>query len=361
MSEEALTPALAEQSPAPEAVQEAPQQEAPQEADEQQEPQEKPKRSRREALEKAFSDLDEEAEGEKAKKPDVKKYESKKEAEQKPAEAKTEQQRGPDGKFVAKDDKPEAKAEPKAADSFNEAPSRFSADAKAEWANAPQAIKAEAHRAVREMEQGIEQYRQRIEPLEPFYKMAEQQGVKLEDALGRYINLENMLSRDPVAGFSEIARNMGMSPQQIGQMLTGQQPGQSDPRDKEIQQLRQQVKELRQGFGGVQQTMQQQQEQAVHKQIEDFAAQNPRFEELSGEIATMLSTGYAKDLQEAYEKAERMNPPAPQPQAAPETPAQTREVKSVTGAPTAGSNPAQRKPSANREEAIARAMRSAGF
>lgn len=353
MEIEQETPVPAEQSPAPE-----PEAVEPQEAQEEnaqpdeQEAAEKPARSKspREALERAFK-----AESENAKDEAVEP-----EAEVKPEYGPA---RGPDGKFAPKEAKPEQAAEPKADDKPNtaEPPSRIAANAKADWSKAPESIRAEFHRAVKEMEQGIEQYREqadRVKPLEPFYQMAEQSGVKLEDALGRYVNLENMLRKDPARGLQEVARNMGMAPQQAAALLTGQQPGQVDPRDRELMDLRQQVQQLSQGYGQVQQTFQQQREQQVMGQIESFAAEHPRFNELADDIAKMLDTGFANDLADAYEKADRLKPaPAPQPQAAPTAPAQTRQPKSLTGAPSPGSNPkANRAPSKSPREALSRAF-----
>lgn len=328
-----------------------------------------PRRSRREALEKAFSDMDGDAKGEGGKNADV--------TEQK-ADAKQEQPRGQDGKFVAKDAAPdghkaekpedaqakaqEAEKKPASGD-FAEPPARFSADAKAAWRDAPDSVKAEVHRAVREMEQGIEQHRQQIEPIKPFLDMAEQSGTRLEDALSRFVNMENLLRADPVQGFSQVAQSMGMTPQQVGQMLLGQQPGQADPRDQQIMQLQQQLQGLTQNFGQVNQTLEQQREQQMSAQVEAFAKEHPRFDELSPEITRLLTTGYAETLEDAYEKAERLNPaPAPEPEPAPSpAPAQTRQAKSVTGAPSAGSNPAQLQPSTTRRGALERAMNRAGL
>jgi hypothetical protein len=375
-------PAPAEQSPVPEApVQDsAPQVEGKQDDQTNDEPKEQPRRSRREALEKAFADLDQPEPGKEPANRAVAKDDKAKAGQNGEPATQAQPERGPDGKFVSKEQaapaadpkKAEAQADGKsdaakpdkaAGTGHDEAPARFSADAKAAWKEAPEPIRAEAHRAIREMEQGIAEYKSRVEPLEPFYQMARTHGVKLEDALGRYVNLENMLRQDPVRGFQEIASNMGMSPQQVAQMLQGGQPGQADPRDQQIMSLRQELQQLKQGFGQINQGMQDQRQSAVLNQIEQFAAQNPRFDELSNSIAEMLQTGFAKDLQDAYDKADRLNPaPAPDPQPDPTpAPAQTREPKSVTGAPSAGSNPAQRKPSTNRTEALKRAFDAAGL
>lgn len=282
--------------------------------------------------------------------------------------------RGPDGKFVAKD-KPEGesetgeqKAEPepkeeKPKTEFSEPPSRFSADAKEAWAKAPDSVKAEAHRAIREMEAGLQQKDEALKPLEQFIDMAQKSGTTLDRALQGYVNLETMLRQDPVKGLTELAKNLGKSPQELGQMLAGQEQSEGqDPRDQKIQQLEQKIQQLEGNFNGVSQTVQQQREAALAEQINDFAEKNPRFDELSTEIARMLETGYASDLQDAYNKADKLNPapqatpqeePAPQP-----APAQTRQPKSLTGAPSPGSNPASsRAPSKSPREALERVFR----
>lgn len=329
-----------------------------------------PRRSRREALEQAFKDVDKDSDadgtdkGVKAEPKPTGKDEEK--TDPKP-EAKTDgPDRGPDGKFIAKDatDKPadaqEASKDTK--EKLTDPPARFSEDAKKAWAEAPEAVRAEAQRAIRETEQGIQQYKQQLEPIQPFLQMAKGDPQQLASAMGRYVNTENMLRENPVAGFTEIARNMGLSPQQVGAMLMGQESGKADPRDQEINTLRQKLNQLEQGFTSVNQTMTQQREQAVLSQVEQFAQANPRFDELSEEIATMLDTGYAKDLQDAYDKAARLNPaPAAEPEPAPAQPAQTRPARSVTGAPTSGSNPAHRQPSTNRREALERSFQRAGL
>jgi len=333
-----------------------------------------PKRSRREALEQAFKDVD----TDKDKGGPDKDVETKapEKSEAKPVETKTEKkpetkadgpERGPDGKFVAKEaaDKPtDAQAVQKGA-GLSDPPSRFSEDAKKAWAEAPESVRAETYRAIRETEQGIQKYQQAIEPIKPFLDMAKGDPRQLASAMGRYVNTENMLRTNPVQGFSEIARNMGLSPQQVGKMLMGEEPGQADPRDQQLMAMQQELQQLRQQTGQVTQTMQEQREKAVLSQVEQFSQANPRFNELSDEIATMLSTGYASDLQDAYDKADRLKPaPAPVQQeevAPPAQAAHTRPTRSVTGAPTSGSNPAHRQPSANRKEALERAMRATGF
>ncbi|MEM9523127.1 MAG: hypothetical protein AAF982_03900, partial [Pseudomonadota bacterium] len=76
----------------------------------------------------------------------------------------------------------------------------------------------------------------------------------------------------------------------------------------------------------------------------------------------LLETGYASDLRDAYDKADRLNPaPHPAASAAPPPPVQTRPALSITGAPGAGSDPDARRASKTRSEAIARGFSRAGL
>lgn len=355
---------IQEQTPAPAEptdVQEAPKPEAPEPVEPKAEAPKKPS-TIEESLSKAFkADLTEKPKEEP--KPDAEPAaEITKEEPQD-----SERPRGPDGKFVAKDaDKPaEAteKAEKPAPEAdegteYQDAPTRFSADAKAAWKDAPKAVRAEAHRMMKELEGGLAQKDEIIEPLKPFMEMAQKHNTTVHQALANYTRIDGMLRQDPRAGYAHLARSMGHTPEQVAALLTGQEPGQPDAKDREIADLRRELNETRQQVQQVSTNFQTQQEQAIAQQVNQFAAQNPRFEELQDDIVQMLSTGYATSLEDAYQKAERLNPAPPQPEPVPAPPpvAQTREAKSVTGAPSTGSNPVKRTPSKSPEEALKRAF-----
>ncbi len=281
------------------------------------------------------------------------------------------QLRGPDGKFAAKAG--EAQPIPKAQEQqtqtpapLAEPPSRFSPDAKAAWAQAPVPVQAEIKRAITELETGLQQKDAQLAPLKPYFDMAAQHGVKVHDALGNYVRMEQLLSKDPRAGLTAIAENFGWTlPQMIAFVSDGQavqKQGQPDQRDQIIGQLRQELAAIKGQVGTVTQTLEQQRVGEVMKQVESFAARNPRFAELENEILRLLTTGYADSLESAYQYADRLNP-APQ-TAAPAAPVQTpqtRPVRSVTGAPNAGSTPGARPPSSNRREALTNALSQVGL
>jgi hypothetical protein len=122
--------------------------------------------------------------------------------------------------------------------------------------------------------------------------------------------------------------------------------------DAIIRELRNEIAGLKDQLGGVTQTIKQQREQSTLSEINKFAADNPRFEELADDIAFFMKSGRAKDLPEAYQLAERLNPaPAKLPEeppaassAAPAPTVQTdKGMKSINGAPSSGSSPAAKK------------------
>lgn len=335
------------------------------------------------AIDRAFAALD----GDKPESAEPKepaKAEAKPEA--KPEGKAEDRARGEDGKFVAKDTaeqatKPAEKAdngqkadakpgEPeKTATTFSEPPKRFSPDAKAEWAKAPEPVRAEITRAVSELEKGLSEYQQRWEPIKHFDEMARQHGTTIDKAMANYVGIEQKLAADPIAGLSQICDNLGFSLRDVASHILGQTPDQAaSATDAANRQLRQEIAQLKQELSGVSTTIKSQTEQATLKQIEAFSADKPRFEELADDIAFFLQNGRANDLQEAYSLAERLNPapqapaPAPAAEAATAEPAQPRKGNlSLSGAPSTGSNPATRKPPSTARAALDDAFARVGM
>ena len=269
-----------------------------------------------------------------------------------------------------------SKVAPTTATPAGDAPARFSPDAKAAWVTAPEPVKAEVTRAIKEMEAGIEKHRASAEAFEPVRKyadMARQGGTTLDKALEAYVGMENMLRQDPIKGLNAVCENMGLSLRDVAAHVLGQTPDQTASQsDATVRELKAEIAALKQQVGGVTQTFAQQRENATIEQITAFASkpEHARFDELADDIAFFLQSGKTQDLSEAYALAERLNPapasaPAPQtaaiPAPAPDLTAQTRKGSlSITGAPSPGSNPANRQPSSSIKDALKRAQAAAG-
>jgi hypothetical protein len=248
---------------------------------------------------------------------------------------------------------------PKGPDGIEEAPARFSPDAKAAWAASPPAIRGEVNRAIRELEQGIQAHQATVAPLKRYIDMAG--GAEaLAQAAQRYIGIEQQLAADPIKGLGVIANNLGTDLRTIAAHVLGQP---APDYSQEMGQLRQQ---LQQAHAEVQQ-YRQEREQRTASVVQDFWAQRPRADELQNEIKWALKTGLAQGATEAerlasaYEYAERLRPapptaaPAAPPPQQPHTPPANL---SVDGSP--GSAPGYTPPP-DRRQNIADRLSQFGF
>lgn len=302
--------------------------------------------------------------------------------------------RNPDGTFAAKDPNA-APAEPAKADTLEkptveqpttetlpgDAPSRFSPDAKALWATAPEPVKAEVLRMEREMTAGLEKYREdatAFEPLRQFDSLAKQNGTDLPSAMERYVAFEMGLNADPVAGFVSICADKGLNPREIAAKVLGQE---LPPAEQQTAQSQQTINRLQARIDQLEQGVTTIQTGTVSQKIEAFVGSlpetdRPLFEELGPNIAALIKQGH--DLPSAFataKEAERTRvqrlatsfgfTPAPAVPAVPPAPdlmAQTLKGQlSVTGAPSSGSNPSNRKPPSSPREALDRAFDTVNF
>lgn len=300
----------------------------------------------------------------------------------------SDRDRDEQGRFRAKDapaiapvaqPAPEAKAsEGKREATASEPPMRFSADAKAAWAGVPDSVKGEVNRAFREMEGGLSQYQQAFEPLKPFFKLAQDTGVEIHRALEQYVGIEQALvSSDPrtkMGAIEDVFRTAGISPRDYAAHVLGQTPDQAvSQRDAEIRRLTTENIQLRRHVEGSNAAQQAQRQNEAMKTVEAFAKDHPRLndDKFASVVARVIRAGLAEDVESAYAYAERLNPaasPGAQPAAAtqaaqPQPNAdQTRKGQlSISGAPTSGSNPVNRKPPSSARESVDRAFASFGL
>jgi hypothetical protein len=279
--------------------------------------------------------------------------------------------RGPDGKFVAKEGEPPLE-KPK-----RQPPSRFAKEALAHWETTPEPIQAEIDRAITELTSGLEKHKSAAESyasLKDFDERARRSGTTLTDALRNYTGIEDMLRANPVQGVVQIARNIGVHPVAIAQQIMRmaqqpqrpQQPPQFNPQRAfapyaaKMQELQSQLEEI---------------QTAPIKQEIARLQSKPFFEMLRPRMADLVTKGRAQTAAEAYDLAvaedaqvkeaiEALN--ARKGSEAPQqglTPEQIREKAklSVTGSPTNGSNPTNRKPAGSAQEAVRNALSQVGL
>lgn len=285
--------------------------------------------------------------------------------------------RAPDGKFAAKEapqgaqqDAP-AQTQLQDAKPVSEAPARFSDDAKAIWKDAPEPIRRETERAIRELTQGHEKYKadaESYQPFKPYEDFARQNGTTVLNALQSYIATEQELRTNPIKGAESLFTKLGISFRDLASAYLNQPvEAQQSAKDVEIAQLKQQIQQIQQGFSSFKGELETREAQQV---IDSFKADHPRLDELRSDMGLFLQMGRATTLSEAYELADRLNPaPARQastPAAASSAPvidlvAQTQKgSKSIAGAPTPGSSPAGKQPSSSIREALKRAAARTG-
>jgi len=263
-----------------------------------------------------------------------------------------ERPRAPDGKFAPKTDaapdaaqKPaEGQQQPQPATDAAP-PSRLSKAAQEAWQQTPDVVRTEVARMERELVQGIDKYKTAFEPIKHFDDMAKAGGTTLDKALESYVGIEKLLRDDPVKGMVAICQNMNVDPRAMAQALFGA----ADPnapaqgQTPEVAALKAEIAALKEQITGVSSEFR---SRDTRSAIEKFASERPDFDALAEPISHMLQTGFAKDLQAAYDMARRLHPElAHVPPEEKAQPAHTRKAAmSITGTPpTAGSNPASRK------------------
>ena len=252
----------------------------------------------------------------------------------------------------------------------HDAPARLADLAKKDWGNVPDTVKEDVHRVIAENEKGIQKYKEsadRYEKVREFDELARKNGREgVHESLKQVVELENAFSRDPIDGFKKVAEHFGINFQAVAAHVMGQNP------DQRVHEAHTRIQELEAKI---------QQMEMIAKApdiVAEFAANNPRFEELSPVIATLLETGTAKDLEGAYKLASVLKEPASnagsdsqplipansataQTQAPAETPLNPAGMKSVSGAPTGGISPASKRPvSKSNHDALKSALSRVG-
>jgi hypothetical protein len=262
---------------------------------------------------------------------------------------------------------------------FRDPPPRMAEHAKIEWHAAPESVRGEFHRLVKEADGIYRQYRgdhEAMQPIRHFHQMAQQHGTTLERALTNYVNMETKLRADPIGGLDVIVNNLNLRDPSDGSKIDLRRIAyhilsQSPEQLKMLQQgnaqtaASHQIGALHQEIAGLKNHLHQMhtQQQFVYtrNQVDQFADSHPRFDELGAQIEQELKFGF--DLETAYRRAEALSPATHAAQTRAPS-AQTRTAdRSISGNPdVAPSNGASRtKKPVGRREAISNAFRANGI
>jgi hypothetical protein len=241
---------------------------------------------------------------------------------------------------------------------YAQPPKRWDRQAQAEWAAAPESVRANVYRMGQEYQRAYQQTRGELEAhntVKHYHQMAQQHGTTLVKALDNYVGMENKLRQDLVGGLDVIVQNLNLRTPQ------GQRLGLRDvawhvlnltPEGHQATQMRNMQSAQMQKLAEVQQQnaalaeelrrMQYRQEyRRMHRGVNRFAESHPRLDELGDLIEREIHLGFG--LKEAYRRAELLRPAGGSATQAAQTrtaTAQTRtrsSDRSIRGAPDSGS------------------------
>lgn len=247
--------------------------------------------------------------------------------------------------------------------------------AREKWVGVDDDVKTEVQKRVQDLEKGHEKYKasaQKYDEIKEYDDLATQYGIKLKDGIANYVAIDRALQgNDPqkkLAAIEEVFKAAKVTPQDVVAYYTGKPPEQAvAQQSRQVMELQQEIRELRQQMQGVTTNIEQQHQQQVEQNLSQWAQDKPLAAQLAPQIAAHYQRGLSLD--EAYAKSEAefkemaLAAGFVIPQAAPITPPQDRILngsKSITGAPSAGSQLATHKPSKSTKDAVAKAMAALG-
>lgn len=308
-------------------------------------------------------------------------------------EARSAPERGPDGKFKAKDgtqakpkeapaDDADEAAEADGEGGEDDAPKRFLPRAKAAWKDTPDDVKGEVRRTIQELEKGIEQYRERaaqLDGLDELEAMARDRGISVGQVLQAYWAADKALGDNFLGGLDLLARNYGYSLHDVASAILGKDANRSlAAAERAIAERDDRLRRMEAELSQYRRTAETAARQQVDSLIDDLYSRYPDAASMEAQMTHVIKQGLtttprenrAELLEEAYHLASRLYGSLQSaPSASAGNPgtrdlaAQTRKSRlSVSGAPGAGSTPGTRRPPpSSPAEALDRAFAQMGL
>lgn len=190
------------------------------------------------------------------------------------------------------------------------APRTWRPEASAEWAKLPPVVQAEIIKREEDMFRGIESYKadatfgktmQTV--IKPFEHIMQQYNInpaqQINNLLLSHYKLAFGTPEEKSAILDRIITDYGL-----------QAPGEAPYVDPQVQALQTELQNLKSSLQGVQQQRENEVRTTLAKELDTFAKDpaHAEFETVASDIATLLQTGQAQSLQEAYDKAVWLNP-----------------------------------------------------
>jgi hypothetical protein len=220
-------------------------------------------------------------------------------------------QRAQDGKYVAA--KPAPQAEPDAEEPvWKRPPSSWKRDYHEVWQTADPRLQEYAYKREEEMRAGIEPLRSKAqfadqmnEAMQPYMQTIQGLGIDAPRAVRALMEADHVLRNSPPdqkrAYLANLARSYGIN---LGEIDPNSQGGPIDPNYYALQN---ELNNIRGEMNNQKQQQEQAENQSLLGEINNFAGKAEYFEEARPVMIQLLQSGVAGTLEEAYEKAIRLN------------------------------------------------------
>lgn len=204
--------------------------------------------------------------------------------------------------------------------SQDKAPSSWTPKARESWAALPENVRQEVLRREEDSVKGIRQLQEQMAPytqfantLEPFIQEAIHNRTDPGQYIGNVMQAERRLrtgtAEERFSSLVEIAEGYGIPLRKIINDAVGQEivphpslaPSNKQVIPPEVQRELDEGREFRKNF-------QTTQEAAITKEIEEFGKTHEFFEDLREDMGALMDMGRATTLQDAYDKASKINP-----------------------------------------------------
>lgn len=226
-----------------------------------------------------------------------------------PKAPKESKPRAENGKFVAQEDAEEAPAEEPV---WKRPPSSWKRDYHEVWQTADPRLQEYAYKREEEMRAGIEPLRSKAEfadqmneAIQPYMNTIQGLGIDAPRAVKALMEADHVLRNSPPeqkrAYLASLARSYGIN---LGEVESYSQVGPVDPNYYALQN---ELNNVRGEIISFKQQQEQAENQSLLGEINNFASKAEYFEEARPTMIQLLQSGVAGTLEEAYEKAIRLN------------------------------------------------------
>jgi hypothetical protein len=184
-----------------------------------------------------------------------------------------------------------------------DAPTSWTAEQKAKWASLPPDTQAYIAQRDKESFEAISRAGNQIKAFEPIGKVIEQfshvfqkNGLQPHEGIARMMAVNEMLETSPETAIREIAKAYGVN-------LSGTSEQAATPENQRIAELEAKIAKMDSHLTAQQRQQLQAENNALAREIADFAKDKPHFESVRKVMAGLMTSGAAETMQDAYDRA----------------------------------------------------------